>query len=490
MLTSTFDIRLNLTIFARAIFQYAIFLSGDNRKSERRSCLSISKLRTIVDEGNTIYANIGNSISKISRILLQAENWYKSYMPLLQHCGVVSKGDGVANPTKAHVTIQEMSDAVDAARMDVSLDLDEAMALRQILQDSNNWKERVTLIAPKRNKRHSKGSRSKFKFEDLIGLIEEASSLPIDTTESVNRLQIQLNDVEMWRSEASKALEGILFGFTGLKSHVEDVYGNAKDYSIESISGSCDSDQDEAADEEMDTSEDYGSESMEESAQRSEDDVPTSNRGSNSAPAVFRLIRELNEEAKGISVVTLEGEMGEVLDSVSSWCVKSFKYLNTPKEVFDKRYFGAFDRFIVEGESLIGISSNREICPSSSDGLKERLCAAWGSVVKDQLVRLSILKREREKFEAWCESASRILADEKKLTAEKLADLAKSSRHFPASKFCYICASIFGCVLTPFLTIFLIANRSRPRQQNSGSLRQGVQMDSTGPKTVGVWRTH
>ena len=338
-----------------------------------------------------------------------------------------------------------MSDAVDAARTDVSLDLDEAMALRKILHESTSWKERVALIAPKRNKRHSRGSRSKSKLQDLIGLIEEASSLPIDTTESVNRLQIQLNDVETWRSEASKALEGILVEFTGLKAHVEDVYGNAKDYSVERVSEDCDSDT-EVDEEQMDTTVDRGSESLAESAQESKDDVPMSNRGSNSAPTVFRLIRELNEEAKDISVITLEGEMGELLDSVSTWCVKSFKYLNTPKEVFDKRYFGAFDRFIVEGENLRDISCNSEVCSSSSDGLRERLFGAWGSVVTDQLVRLSILKRERGKFEAWCESASRILSDEKKLTAEKLEDLAKSSRHFPASKFVINVWFYFGYV--------------------------------------------
>ncbi len=471
-LSSIFVIVLNLIMFTCTIFQYKIFLAGDNRKSDQRSCLSISKLRTIVEEGNAIYANIGNSISKISRILSQAENWYTSHLPLLQHCGVTSKVDVVENTKKTYITIQEMSVGVEAAKMDVSLDLDEAMELRKILHKSTSWRERVALIAPRRNKRHSRGSRSKFKLQDLIGLIEEASSLPIDTAESVHRLQIQLNDVETRRFEASKALENILVEFAGLKSHVEDVYGNAKDYSIERILDGCDSDEESVDDqpgssrirfnidaendeEQMDTTEDKDSDLVAVSMLGSQEDAPINNRGSNSALTVFRLIRELNEEARDISVVTLEGEMGELLDSVSKWCIKSFKYLNTPREVFDKRYFGAFDRFIVEGEDLCNVSSNNEFDFQSSDGLRDRLFGAWGSVVKDQLMRLSILKRERGKFEAWCKRASQILSDEKKLTAEKLADLAKSSRHFPASKSCFMSARNFDSVKDASLTYFL-----------------------------------
>jgi len=433
------------------IEKYKLFFAGDNRRSDQRSCLSMSKLRTIVDEGNIIYANIGNSISKISRILVQAENWYNSHLPLLEHCGLSLDSDIVKNSPKSFIRIHEMSAAVEAARLDVSLDLDEAMELRKLLDKSNSWNERVALIAPKRNKRHSRGSRSKFRLKDLIDLVEEASNLPIDTDESVNRLQIQLNAVETCRSAASKKLQDILIGFNNLKSHVEDVYGEAKEYSIDRISGTRDTDEESVNDQcgtssgRFNTDANDNDEEMEiiggkdnvpviESILGSQEDTSITNRRSNSALSVFRLIRELKEEAKDISVITIEGEVGELLDIVSMWCIKSFKYLNTPREVFDKRFFGAFDRFIVEGEDLCKISCNSEPFSYSSDRLNERLFGAWGSVVKDQLLRLTILKRERAKFEVWCKRASQILSDEKKLTAEKLADLAENSRHFPANR--------------------------------------------------------
>jgi hypothetical protein len=395
--------------------------------------------------------------------LTQAESWYQSHLPLLEHCGIAVESDAVKKSSRSFIGIQEMSAAVEAARTDVALDLDEAMQLRTILDNSCSWNERVAQIAPKRNKRHSRGSRSKFRLKDLIDLIEEASNLPIDTDESVNRLQIQLNAVEMWRSDASKKLEHIISGFNDLKSHVEDVYGDAEEYSIDKISDSSDTDDSSMngqrdrsslarvsafAEDNVKQTENTGDEDDElsvESMLGLHEETQIANRGSNSALIVFRLVRDLKEEAKYISVITAEGEIGELLDNVSKWCMKSFKYLNSPKEVFDKRFFGAFDRFIVEGEDLCELSGNEEPNPNSSNRLNGRLFGAWGDVVKGQLLRLMILKRERANFEEWCKHASQILSDEKKLTAEKLVDLAKNSRHFPASKsscrivqpFCY-----------------------------------------------------
>lgn len=349
-----------------------------------------------------------------------------------------------------------MSVAVEAAKSDISLDLDEAAKLGNILERSYKWHERVALIAPKRSKRNGRGIRPKFTIEDLIDLIEESSSLPIDTDEDVNRLQIQLSAVETWRSEASKQLEDIVCGFIHLKSHIDTVYGEAKDYSIDRISETDECDNEIMTDKpgsstsgnlnksmqntdqevEVENNLHKGSLSEVDSNVDSEEDTTVTVRGSNSALDVLRLVKELKDVAKDSSVLTPEGETGELLDSVSNWFVKSFKYLNSPREVFDKRFFGAFDRFIVEGESLCSISCGDSAAHynNSSNELNKRLKGAWGYAVSDQLVRLQILKAERRKFEDWCLRASQILSDEKKLTSEKLVDLAEKSRHFPASK--------------------------------------------------------
>jgi hypothetical protein len=376
-------------------------------------------------------------------------------LQLLTRCGLSSDRDIVTDAHNSHTTIPEMSVAVEAAKSDISLDLDEAVKLGNILERSNKWHERVALIAPKRSKRNGKGIRPKFTIEDLIDLIEESSNLPIDTDEDVNRLQIQLSAVETWRSKASKQLEDIVCGFLHLKSHVDTVYGEAKDYSIDRISDTDDCDDEIMSDKpgsstsgnlnkcmqntdqevEVENNLQKGNVSEADSTEDSEKDTTVTVRGSNSALDVLRRVKELKDEAKDSSVITPEGETGELLDSVSNWFVKSFKYLNSPREVFDKRFFGAFDRFIVEGESLCSIScgGSQAHYNISSNELNKRLKGAWECAVSDQLVRLQILKAERRKFEDWCLRASQILSDEKKLTAEKLADLAEKSRHFPAS---------------------------------------------------------
>ena len=64
-----------------------------------------------------------------------------------------------------------MSAAVESARSDIPLDLEEAVELGKLVDRSNSWCDRVAQIAPKRSKRHGKGSRSKFTIDDLISLI-------------------------------------------------------------------------------------------------------------------------------------------------------------------------------------------------------------------------------------------------------------------------------------------------------------------------------
>jgi hypothetical protein len=125
--------------------------------------------------------------------------------------------------------------------------------------------------------------------------------------------------------------------------------------------------------------------------------------------------------------------MADLLESVSRWCLRSLKYLSSPREVFDKRFFGAFDRFIKEGHKLHEKAKTHAAEPDV-ETLGENLGSSWGDTVGDQLERLEILRSEREKFTDWCDLANQILSDEKKMTVEKLHEIAEQSRSFPAGK--------------------------------------------------------
>lgn len=58
--------------------EYKPFLEWDNRRSSGRSCMSLEKLRQIVERGTAIPANVGSTVTKMSKVLEQAEAWYES----------------------------------------------------------------------------------------------------------------------------------------------------------------------------------------------------------------------------------------------------------------------------------------------------------------------------------------------------------------------------------------------------------------------------
>jgi hypothetical protein len=430
--------------------QYKSFLEGDNRKNEERGCTSIEQLRNIVEEANAIYVNIGNASSKMCRILGQAETWSLEYAHVLTRCNLLPASlDCPKDQSHFFLDIVDLTKAVEAAKSDVALDLEEATKLGELLRKVSEWRERVMLIAPKRSKRNGRAARSKFTVDDLVGLIDEAPLLPIKSIEEVNRLQVQLSAVEIWRAQAIQLLEMIAVGFDQLHSYIDEEYGSPSTFSIDRLMNGDDPDGErnntKSPDNNLDDTADAdGSSNHTKHAgaddfftSGSEDDVISTGRGSNSNLDVLRLIRELQENAHDVIVTTDEGVLGDLLDSVANWCIRSFKYLNSPRQVFDKRFVGAFDRFLSDGISLRDKSTSSVII-AGSPKLMEKLGKAWGTVVIELLERLEMMKIVSEQHFEWCENAAHILADEKKLTIEKLNDLAESSRNFPASKFPFV----------------------------------------------------
>jgi hypothetical protein len=153
--------------------------------------MSGQKRAKLVDEGNLIYANIGCSASgKMSRILAQAESWHDEFGNLLVRSGVSAAPLTTDCPNRL-VTLEEVNDAVESAASNVSLDLDEALALKDLGERIQRWQDRVLVAAPMRSRRVGKGKRqcNRYSVDDLISLIDEANTLPIQTEEDVERLR-------------------------------------------------------------------------------------------------------------------------------------------------------------------------------------------------------------------------------------------------------------------------------------------------------------
>lgn len=428
-------------------FKYKPYLDWDNRRSEGRSCLSLATLRKIVEEASQIHANIGSASGKMSRILAQAEEWAKEYETLLVRCKIVEKEEP-NQQAYFYVTLPQMTAAAEAAASGVSLDLDEAKELENLVKSVKGWSDRVTNAAPKRSKRQGRGKKPKVTVDDIIELIRESADLPVDTSDDVNRLQIQLSEVQEWRAKARQELEEILSGFQKLRLVVDEMYGLPSEYSRNNDDSKEDaSDDDEARSE---SRLDSGNSSREEkrttegetsSTAASEQDSESLTRLGNGQCNVNQLIKNYNKEAKSFGVLSGEVEAGDQLERISTWCVRSLKYLVTQRDVFDKRFFGAFDRFIAEGRNLCSspeADSTKARIILDDKEFADKLNSTWGAFVSDQLRRLEVLIVDRERFMSWCDSAEATLnsAKEKRPGLEVLKDITDKSRDFPSGKTC------------------------------------------------------
>jgi hypothetical protein len=138
--------------------------------------------------------------------------------------------------------------------------------------------------------------------------------------------------------------------------------------------------------------------------------------------------------------VSGEVEAADQLDKISSWCVRSLKYLDTQRDVFDKRFFGAFDRFLAEGNELLS-SNNNEDSPATihldDKAVAEKLNTSWKAFVSDQLKRLDTLVVDRERFISWCDKSDEVLnaGEKQRPTLDKLKELSEQSRDFPSGTY-------------------------------------------------------
>lgn len=421
--------------------QYKQYLEGDNRRNQCRSRLSLAKLRAIVEAERSIFANIGNAACKISRILAQAEVWYEQHHSLLIRCNLESSGSKTG---KSHVELAEMEKAVESAAADISLDLDEAVRLKDLVDEIRQWFNRVAIVAPQRSKRQNRTSRSSFTIDDLLELIEESSSFPVDVTGDLKRLQIQLSVIQTWRLHASHELQRIGSGFAELRESMTSAYGLPSEFRIDRFAKLVGvDDEGNGCEHENRNLSETGSlkDDSETAIGMAASDVlsldghqPARLSTEAGRSDVHRMIRDLHDGAKGNGVMTVEAELADLLERVSRWCLRSLKYMGSPREIYDRRFFGAFDRFIGEGNELVANYADQQ--RKSVGTPYDCLTSNWSEMMADQLERLNVLRSDRAKFIQWCEVANKVLSDEKKLTMEKLKDLAEKSRCFPAGRNC------------------------------------------------------
>ena len=439
-------------------WKYLVYLECDNRRNEVRSCLSIDTLKGIVMEGKSIHANIGTGIIKMSRVLAQASAWHQKYLSVLARTGQSQPND----IPPGHVSIVEMNEAVSAATKEISLDLKEALAIRDLAKRAQQWMDKVILAAPKRTKR--KEVKNRFTVEDLLYLIEEAKTLPIPTEVYIDRLKSQLNQVFSWRKKAQEELKGIALGFDLLRSGINGVYGEPEDFFRDGMN-LLDHDGDISMsvlcnDVLLGTnvaSLDSGVSSPSENTSRAEtesqlsqndvsveasDELLVSLKVGGNKENVFKLVEKLQGDARQTGIFTIEEEVANQLETIAKWCAKSLKFLTAPNLLCEKKNFSLFDKFVTSGNELF---TQRDVLRTKfdDDELNQTLVSSWSTLMNNQLIRLSNLHHFREKFISWSKQAHQMLSGkEKRPSVGALGDLAMRSQVFPSSEYCLLCSII------------------------------------------------
>jgi PLU-1-like protein/PHD-finger len=380
------------------------FIDGDNRKSGKRPSLSIPSLRLIVEKGNAIYALLGSALNKMSRILLQAEDWLETHRSLVTRC---ETGD--------QVEVSELMNAVSSANSDVALDLHEAQELGRLSEKVRSWFEAAEVACGRRKpSRNKKG----FTIESLKELMAEAKGLPVDTSAFERELTEQLRIVEDWQARSAADIEQIIDAYEKLRASLVQIHGEPTQFVCKPKRTDASDDIDTLNDETKCADDATISSAPSSVDQTSQSEVGESN--------VVFLVSRFLKDAQALAIRTPESEVAQELDAVCKFLSKSVKYLESHRDVFDKRFFGAFDRSMAEAKELL------EHASQDQSQVLIRLRESWVGVVKDQAERLSLILQERERYTAWCKMVNTSI-EEGKLSLERLRDIAAESRGFPVS---------------------------------------------------------
>lgn len=464
------------------------YIEGDRRRPSTRCVVSLPLLRQVVAELNEIPANLGNPATKMKRVLSQAESWYDDHKTLLGSCGVHVEededdegenddtpmdtsniSDGAQNtsdlPSNKKIQYDILKEAVDSA-LDVSLDLEEALALKKLLDDSQDWYDRAMGVAPKRSKRSARGKKKgetsapeKPTLEDLLILVKEAPDQLIDTTVALQRLNMQLNDIQSWRLQAQCTLRDIVNALQDLRNERKLRLGAPEALlSNSSIMAMKENDKEEdgatSTKTDGDAKDEMAGSAENDNDKMDVDNAPSSNGASQEiVPDVeansvvgesgesstklgaYQLIANFLKEAKATGIYTVEEEIAELLENVSEWLSKAAGYIAHPSKLFVKKNFKELDRFIEDGQYLLRTAESSDY---SQDGhvddssLLSELTTAWSLLVSDEKIRLEKLQFRRDQFKEWDEKVKEVIEEEeKRLSLDVLRDLLKQGTIYP-----------------------------------------------------------
>lgn len=367
-------------------------------EEETSNPISIAEMRDLAQAGELIGVNLGPPLAKLGKALQQAEEWYIKHRDTLECC---------RDPNSAVVEFSSIKKAVQTANDDLPIYLKEALELEAIVDKVNEWLETVAIVS----KTKRRGKKNSITISDIEKLITDSKSLPIRTEEHVKVLNSELDLAKEWRSKSSCLLMSITNGFLQLRKEIMIIYGRPSLFSrltdLHKMQNKFWPFNDDSLDVDQLIREKLSR--IDELCKSLQDSVDS-----------------FCKDAMALSITTPESDIASRLELATRWSVRSTKYLENQRDVFDKRFYGAFDRFILEGKAIV-----KEEWANSIEML-QTLNFAFSRLIEAQLERLSIILSDREKYVEWSKLAEEmILSEEKKLPLHKLQELCERSHSFP-----------------------------------------------------------
>lgn len=398
----------------------------------------MSTLRDIVEEVNRIPMNLGNPSMKMNRIFSQADEWMKKYYPLLQRCGIESSyipagAEFVGEMSSITLKINDLSTAISDADSDLTIDLDVIVKLRDILNEAQSWIDRVNSALPKHDAR-KKGKLEKHTLQDLSDLIDESTSLIVDVTEELGRLNLELSTTLSWRIQAQINIREITNAFLDFRSERANASAvvvesrieepeplNNTTPTVDGIGGSMTT---RNINSRRPCASVVGTSAYE-----------TTSYGEFEGKLVFSLVSNFLKSVKSINVQTPEEGVADELNEVIVWLTKSSKLLNSPSEIYDRKVISKLDKCIESGRKLVDFEHVMAVEIPEDTQLVDNLRQSWAVVVKDDVAHLMNLQILRNKFIEWCKMADGILAStDKKISIDTLKDLEVQCEDYPSCK--------------------------------------------------------
>lgn len=411
-----------------------------------------------MEEAEQLPTNLGNPFIKINRIHNEAEDWMETNQILLQRCGV-DFGEKADTSSMKPVSIDEVNNAIDTAAKELSVDLDEVKLLNKMAEQSQGWFDQALTFAPKRNKRivgSNKDKVEKCALEKVVSLIESASSIPMDTTEDVERLRRLLSEVQSWRLDSQMKIKDIASTIKVLIHERYQFYGKPDKF-LEVASP-------EPMDVESPSKDDSSVKNDQSWADPVEQPSLNANGMSNSSPDkrngndVYKMVETLSKSADSVYILTLEEQIAKQLESIMKWCKKIAPIIDSHQNVFvEKRWKKDLDVMIRDGSEM-NLSNDKFTVPIPSDGTEENailemVTKSIVELVSGDMTRLTNLRHKRDEYYLWCKNATEAyIESDKRVPFETLVGLAAECSIYPPSK-CTSCVKIVH-LLVQFLTCF------------------------------------